>query len=62
MKRGIEKYNLNWIHIFNDRSKKDAYCANQVPLLLLINPEGKTIYIREVSEKDFENLTELKKY
>jgi thiol-disulfide isomerase/thioredoxin len=41
---GIKKYELNWLHIFNNPKIRNAYGDTPIPALYLINPDGVICY------------------
>lgn len=41
----IKKNNMNWFHIFGNKSIREDYFINALPETLLIDPNGKIIYL-----------------
>lgn len=50
--RGINKYHLNWTHIFGNKTVSNDYGISGIPEVFLIDPTGKILYIRR-EEKDY---------
>ena len=46
-KKAVEKYNINWINIFNDKNVINKYLkTSSLPKVYLVDPSGKIIYSR----------------
>ena len=58
--KAVKKYNLNWTHIFNNKTLQDQYGIGGIPEVFLIDHTGKILYIRR-EDKDYklELLTKL---
>ncbi len=50
--KAVQKYNMNWIHIFGDEDLIKKYGDQAVPMLYLLDDTGKIIYSRE-EDKDY---------
>ena len=50
--RGINKYHLNWTHVFGNKTVGNDYGISGIPEVFLIDPTGKILYIRR-EEKDY---------
>lgn len=51
--RAVQKYNMNWIHIFGDEELIKEYGDKAVPMVYLLDDTGKIIYSRE-EDKDYD--------
>lgn len=50
--KSVQKYNMNWIHIFGDEDLIKKYGDQAVPMVYLLDDTGKIIYNRE-EDKDY---------
>lgn len=50
--KAVQKYNMNWIHIFGDEDLIKKYGDQAVPMVYLLDDTGKVIYSRE-EDKDY---------
>lgn len=50
--KAVQKYNMNWIHIFGDEDLIKKYGDQAVPMVYLLDDTGKIIYNRE-EDKDY---------
>lgn len=50
--KAVQKYNMNWIHIFGDEDLIKKYGDQAVPMVYLLDETGKVIYSRE-QDKDY---------
>lgn len=51
--KAVQKYKMEWVHIFGDKSLRDTYGVMGIPEVFLINKLGEIIYKRG-QEKDFD--------
>jgi len=52
--KAIEKYKMEWNHIYGDKNLRDAYGVMGIPEVFLINKSGEIIYKRG-QEKDYDS-------
>lgn len=51
--KAVEKYKMEWNHIYGDKNLRDAYGVMGIPEVFLINKSGEIVYKRG-QEKDFD--------
>ena len=52
--KAVQKYKMEWVHIFGNRSLRDTYGVMGIPEVFLINKSGEIIYKRG-QEKDYDS-------
>jgi len=52
--KAVQKYKMEWVHIFGDKKLRDVYEVMGIPEVFLINKSGEIIYKRG-QEKDYDS-------
>jgi thiol-disulfide isomerase/thioredoxin len=52
--KAVQKYKMEWVHIFGDKKLRDVYGVMGIPEVFLINKSGEIIYKRG-QEKDYDS-------
>lgn len=52
LRKGIEKHQLNWTHVFNQPEVSNQLAITAVPSFYLIDPQGKILFKEEGLQKD----------